>query len=128
MARVCTGSGKNAKDGAQRAAVELWRAKVPLSIIRSQLKLSELTLRRILAIAKRNPINPVIPKKPGSVMPKKINEETRRLIKKKLQANPSLTAVRLKRVVHQNINFLNLLCNFFLTFMNDRSGFSAFTV
>jgi hypothetical protein len=28
----------------------------------------------------------------------------------------------------QNINFLNLLCHFFLTFMYDRSGFSAYTV
>jgi hypothetical protein len=84
-------------------------------------------LRRILAFAKRNPINPIIPRKSGSGRPKKISEETRRLIKKKLQANPSLTAVRLRRVIHQNIYFLNLLCNFFLTFMYDRSGFSANT-
>jgi transposase len=99
MARVRTGSGKIVKDGAKRAAVELWRAKVPLSTISSQLKLSESTLRRILAFAKRNPINPIIPRKPGSGRPKKIIEETRRLIKKKLQANPSLTAVKLKRVI-----------------------------
>jgi hypothetical protein len=93
MARVCTGSGKNVKNGAKRAAVELWRAKVPLSNIRSQLKLSKSTLRRILAFAKRNPINPIIPRKSGSGRPKKISEETEGLIKKILQANASLTAV-----------------------------------
>jgi hypothetical protein len=62
MARVPTGSGKNIKDGAKRAAGDLWRAKVPLNTIRSQLKLSESALRRILAFAKRNPINPIIPR------------------------------------------------------------------
>jgi hypothetical protein len=68
MARVPTGSGKNIKDGAKRAAGELCRAKVPLSTIRSQLKLSESALRRILAFAKRNPINPIIPlPDPGSL-------------------------------------------------------------
>jgi hypothetical protein len=65
MARVRTGSGKIVKDGAKRAAVELWRAKVPISTKRSQLKLSESTLMRILAFAKRNPIKPIIPRKPG---------------------------------------------------------------
>jgi hypothetical protein len=55
-------------------------------------------LRRILAFAKKNPINPIIPRKPGSGRPKKISEETRRLIKKKMQTNPSLTAVKQKRV------------------------------
>ena len=75
MAWVRTGSGKNVKDCAKMAAVELWRAKVLLSTIRSQLKLSELTLRRILVFAKENPINPIIPRKPGSGRPKKISEE-----------------------------------------------------
>jgi hypothetical protein len=86
MARVRTGSEKNVKDGAKKAAVELWRAKVPHSTIRSQLKLSKSTLRRILAFAKRNPINPIIPRMSGSGRPKKI--------KKKLRANPSRTAGR----------------------------------
>ena len=76
MARVRTGSGKNVKDCAKMAAVELWRAKVLLSTIRSQLKLSESTLRRILVFAKKNPINPIIPRKPGPGRPKKISEET----------------------------------------------------
>jgi hypothetical protein len=94
MARVRTGSEKNFKDSSKKAAVELWRANVLLSNIRSQLKLSKSTLRRILAFfAKRNPINPIMPSMCGSGRPKKISEETRRLIKKKLKANPSLTAV-----------------------------------
>jgi hypothetical protein len=112
MARVHTGSEKNVKYGAKKATVELWRAKVLLSNIRSQLKLSKSTLRRILAFfAKRNPINPIIHSMSGSGRPKKISEETRRLIKKKLKVNPSLTAVRHIKI--QNINFLNLLCHFF---------------
>ena len=76
MAWVRTGSGKNVKDCAKRAAVELWRARVLLSTIRSQLKLSESTLRRILVFAKKNPINPIIPRKPGPGRPKKISTET----------------------------------------------------
>ena len=34
----------------KRAAIELWRAKVPLKNIRSQLKMSERTLRRVLEV------------------------------------------------------------------------------
>jgi hypothetical protein len=88
MARVSTGTRKNVNDGAKRVAVEFWRTKVPLSTIRAQLKLSESTMRRILAFAKRNRINPIIPRKPGSGRPKKISEKSRRLTKKKLQAKP----------------------------------------
>jgi hypothetical protein len=40
----------------KRAAVELWRAGVPLATIRKQLKMSGSTLRRILAVARKNPI------------------------------------------------------------------------
>jgi hypothetical protein len=39
------------KDDDKRAAIELWMAQVPLSRIRAQLKMSERTLGRILAIA-----------------------------------------------------------------------------
>ena len=34
----------------KRAAIELWRAKVPLKNIKSQLKMSERTLRRVLEV------------------------------------------------------------------------------
>ena len=47
------------KNDSKRAAVELWRAGVPLATIRKQLKMSESTLRRILAFARKNPTLPV---------------------------------------------------------------------
>jgi hypothetical protein len=40
-----------------RVAVELWRAKVPLSTVRNQLKVCERTLRRVLAFEKANTLN-----------------------------------------------------------------------
>jgi hypothetical protein len=49
-------AGKNFKTDSKRAAVELWRAGVPLATIRKQLKISESTLRRILAFTRKNPI------------------------------------------------------------------------
>ena len=39
----------------KRAAVELWKAKVPQKAIRDQLGMSKATLNRILAFAKANP-------------------------------------------------------------------------
>ena len=43
----------------KRAAVELWKAKVPQKAIRDQLGMSKATLKRILAFAKANPVNPM---------------------------------------------------------------------
>ena len=51
-------AGKNFKTDSKRAAVELWRAGVPLDTIRKQLKMSESTLRRILAVVRKNPTLP----------------------------------------------------------------------
>jgi hypothetical protein len=48
------------KDG-KRAPIALWKAQIPLSKIRAQLKMSESTLRRILTFAKAIPINPIDP-------------------------------------------------------------------
>jgi hypothetical protein len=92
-------AGKSLKNENKRAAVELWRAKVPLSNIRKQLKMSEKTLRRILFFAKANPHNPIQPRKPVKGRPRKISMKTRRMKKKKLQENPSLTAVKLRRSI-----------------------------
>ena len=50
----------------KRVAVELWKAGVPLKNIREQLKMSERSLRRILAHAKSNPSLPVKKQKIGS--------------------------------------------------------------
>ena len=49
-------AGKNFNTDSKRAAEELWRAGVTLATIRKQLKMSESTLRRILAVAMKNPI------------------------------------------------------------------------
>jgi hypothetical protein len=46
----------------KRAAIELWKTKVPLKNIRAQLQMSERSLRKILAYAKHHPEDP-IPKK-----------------------------------------------------------------
>ena len=39
----------------KRAAVELWKGKVPQKAIRDQLGMSKATMKRILAFAKANP-------------------------------------------------------------------------
>ena len=39
----------------KRAAVELWKGKVPQKAIRDQLGMTKATLKRILALAKSNP-------------------------------------------------------------------------
>ena len=50
----------NFSQDAKRAAVELWKAKVPLKNIKEQLQMSERTLRRVLAAAKASPEDPVL--------------------------------------------------------------------
>ncbi len=46
---------KNLKKDDKRAAVELWRAKVPLSTVRNKLRVFERTLRRVLASKGQHP-------------------------------------------------------------------------
>ncbi len=41
--------------GARRAAIKLWRAKVPQRAIMKQLEMSKATLMRVLAFARANP-------------------------------------------------------------------------
>jgi hypothetical protein len=50
-------SQKNLENNDKRVAVELWRATLPLSTIRNQLKVFEKTLRSVLAFTKANPFN-----------------------------------------------------------------------
>ncbi len=47
----------------KRAAVELWKASVPLKQIRAQLKIPERSLRRILDHAKKNSDAPIAERK-----------------------------------------------------------------
>jgi hypothetical protein len=43
----------------KRAAIELWKACIPLKRIREQLRMSERGLRNILSYAKKHPEDPV---------------------------------------------------------------------
>jgi hypothetical protein len=59
----------------QRAAFELWKAKVPLKEIGSQLQMFEVTLRRILTVARNNPGDLCPDRKAGSGKKSKVSEE-----------------------------------------------------
>jgi hypothetical protein len=79
--------------------IELWRAKVPLAIIRKQPKMLERSLRRILSFAMSNPEAPVAGRKrdPGtgtsnSKMTPALVEDMRKLLNK----SPTLSARQLK--------------------------------
>ncbi len=67
--------------GARRAAIELWRAKVPQRAIMKQLGMSKATLMRVLAFARANPTNPIAKRKKGSGHPTKLTEATLEKIK-----------------------------------------------
>jgi hypothetical protein len=90
-----TQTGKNFKTDSKRAAMELWRAEVPLATIRKQLKMLESTLRRILAVARNNPTLPIPHRKPVSGRPRKISQETMKLMKKRIQERPSIITAML---------------------------------
>ena len=93
MAVVRKRSWKTFKKDTKWAAIELWKAKVSLSTIRQQLKMSASTLRKILSFAKANPNDPILPRKTSSGRPKKISKDIMKLMKKKLPAQPSLSDV-----------------------------------
>jgi hypothetical protein len=61
--------------------------------------MSKKTLRRDLAFAKANPLNTIKLRKPISGRQRKISMETRRRMKEKLQENPTLTVVKLRRII-----------------------------
>ena len=64
----------------KRAAVELWKASVPLKQIRAQFKIPERSLRRILDDAKKNSDAPIAERKPGSGRPSVISRELKELV------------------------------------------------
>ena len=80
----------------KRAAVELWKASVPLKKIRAQLKIPERSLRRILDHAKKNSDAPIAERKPGSGRPSVISRELKIKIKELLRKKPTLTAKQIK--------------------------------
>jgi hypothetical protein len=71
--------------GARRAAIELWRVKVPQRAIMKQLGMSKATLTRVLAFARANPADPIAKQKKGSGHPTKLAEATLEIMKTKLQ-------------------------------------------
>jgi hypothetical protein len=77
----------------KRVVIELWRAKVPLKAIRDQVNMSESTLRRVLAFAKKNQGTLIAGHKPGSGRPfvfsKNIQKAMRRIYSMPTQPLPS---------------------------------------
>jgi transposase len=95
----------NAKEGSslkhftseqKSAAVELFKARVPLKKIRNQLNMSERTLRRILSHAKSHPESPIISRKPGSGRPTTFTPAVKEKMKNMLRKNPCITGGQLK--------------------------------
>jgi hypothetical protein len=81
----------------RRVAVQLWRAQVPLKMIRVQLQMSASTLKRLLAHAREHHDLPVKPRKMGTGMKNsKVIDSTLRDMRKHLLRNPALTAKQLK--------------------------------
>jgi hypothetical protein len=76
----------------KRAAFELWKAKVPPEEIRSQLQMSEATLRRILTVAKNNPDDPCPDRKAGCGEKSKVSPATMMAMKVILMNKPTITA------------------------------------
>ena len=92
-------SRKPFKKEEKLAAIELWRASVPLVKIRSQLGISKATLKRVLAFAKANPANPIKPRMPGSGKQCKVSDSTKKAMKKKVMQIPTITAKQLKKAL-----------------------------
>jgi hypothetical protein len=67
-------SGKTLSREQKRAFFELWKAKVPLKEIRSHIQMAEVTLRRILTLARNNPDDPCLNQKAGSGKRFKVSE------------------------------------------------------
>ena len=80
----------------KRAAVELWKASVPLKQIRAQLKIPERSLRRILDHAKKNSDAPIAERKPGSGRPSVISR-CRRYLRHLVESMPR----RLEEVIQR---------------------------
>ncbi len=68
-------TGKILSREQKRAFFELWKAKVPLKEIRSHIQMAEVTLTRILTLARSNPDVPCPEQKAGSGKRFKVSEE-----------------------------------------------------
>jgi DDE superfamily endonuclease len=85
----------------KRAAIELWRAEIPLKKIRGQLQMSERGLRNILAVAyaKNHPEDPIKKKSTNAGRPSKLSLGTLQKIKRHLKRNPSITGKGQKQLI-----------------------------
>jgi transposase len=81
----------------KRAAIELWRANIPLKKIREQMHMSERGLRNILAYAKKHPEDPVQKKRKNPGPPSKVSLGSVRKIRRAIDRNPSITGKTLKK-------------------------------
>ena len=81
--------GPNFSQDAKRAAVELWKAKVPLKNIREQLQMNERTLRLVLAAAKASPEDPVPKRKKTSGRSAKVMATALIVIRRHLVWDPT---------------------------------------
>jgi hypothetical protein len=68
-------TGKTLSREQKRASFELWKAKDLLKEIRSHIQMAEITLRRILTLARINPDDPSPDQKAGSGKRFKVSEE-----------------------------------------------------
>lgn len=88
----------------KRAAIEMWKAKVPLKTIRNQLDMSESTLRRILKFAKANPGAPVAERKKGNGPISNFTTAVKNRMKAALCKTPTMTAASLKKAIPELAN------------------------
>jgi hypothetical protein len=78
------------------AAIELSKVHFPLKKIRDPLNISERSLRRILSFARKNPANPISPRKTRVAHNLKLTPQALQDIKKALIKNPIWTGKQLK--------------------------------
>ncbi len=83
----------------KHSAIELRKAGVSLTKIRSQLKMSETTLRRILKHPQDHPLFPVPKRKIGTGKKSTISQPTLTKMRKHLIRDPTLTAKQLKALI-----------------------------
>ena len=91
------------KENKKRVAIALWRMNTPLKDIRTQTKIPERTLRRILAKVKGGEGEEeavtdaaVTRKVESGLARRKVDDDIKKKIKKKLYVSPTLTAKQLK--------------------------------
>jgi hypothetical protein len=115
-------SKKNLQKDYTKAAVNLWRAKVPPSTV-SQLDVA-VDHEEGPSLSKVEPQQPRPPKEACVGRLRKDSEETRRVIRRKLQELPSLSVVKLMNIISA-LESLSTFSYIFLKVVYQRSGLPA---